>query len=81
VIELSFMLVLRTQSDSDDSQWVAHYNRARPHSGLGPGLGPGIPELGGERLCGYAIPGDHRVLAEPILGGLHCEYRLERVAA
>ena len=59
-------------------EWVAHYNRGRPHSGLG----PGIPEPGGavKRLSGDEIPSDHRVVAEPILGGLHQEYRLERVA-
>jgi hypothetical protein len=34
-----------------------------------------------KRLSGYRIPSDHRVLAEPILGGLHHEYRLERIAA
>jgi transposase InsO family protein len=60
-------------------EWVAHYNRGRPHSGPG----PGIPEPGGaaKRVSGHAIPSDQRVLAEPILRGLHHEYRLERVAA
>lgn len=62
-------------------EWVAHYNRGRPHSSLG----PGIPEPTGsdtvKQLSGHRIPSDHRVLAKPILGGLHHEYRLERVAA
>jgi putative transposase len=63
------------------NEWVAHYNRGRPHSSLGPGIPE--PTAGGavKRLSGYRIPSDHRVLAEPILGGLHHEYRLERVAA
>jgi putative transposase len=61
--------------------WVAHYNKGRPHSSLGPGIPE--PTAGGavKRLSGYRIPSDHRVLAEPILAGLHHEYRLERVAA
>jgi hypothetical protein len=62
-------------------EWVAHYNKGRPYSSLGPGIPE--PTAGGAvtRLSGYGIPSDHRVLAEPILGGLHHEYRLERVAA
>lgn len=62
-------------------EWVVDYNRGRPHSSLG----PGIPEPGAgmmvKRLSGYRIPNDHRVLGESILGGLHHEYRLKRVAA
>jgi transposase InsO family protein len=61
--------------------WVARYNKGRPHSSLG----PGIPEstVGGavRGLSGYRIPSDHRILAEPILEGLHHEYRLEMIAA
>ena len=61
--------------------WTAHYNKGRPHSSLG----PGIPdqtihkvELQTQRHC---IPKDHRVVVAPILGGLHHEYKRERVAA
>ncbi|PYV24470.1 MAG: transposase [Acidobacteria bacterium] len=62
-------------------EWAAHYNNGRPHSSLGPGIPE--PRAGGrvKRLSGFRIPSDHRVLAESILGGLHHEYRLERVAA
>jgi transposase InsO family protein len=60
-------------------EWVAHYNRGRPHASLGPGI-PDAPDLS-------AVPSDHqireghRVAIKSILGGLHHEYRLERRAA
>jgi transposase InsO family protein len=62
-------------------EWVAHYNRGRPHSSLG----PGIPEPSGgipaPQISGHCIPCGHRVVGSPVLGGLHHEYRLEKVAA
>ena len=62
-------------------QWVVHYNRGRPHASLG----PGIPDRPGNDLtplsCGHRIRDGHRVRAEPVLGGLHHEYRLEPLAA
>jgi hypothetical protein len=62
-------------------EWVAHYNRGRPHSSLG----PGIPDPGScyehVKPCGHKIPIDHRVVSKAILGGLHHEYSLERAAA
>jgi transposase InsO family protein len=61
--------------------YVDHYNRARPHSSLG----PGIPEPSGgipvPQISGHSIPYRHRVVGSPVLGGLHHEYRLEKVAA
>ena len=62
-------------------EWVAHYNKGRPYSSLGPEIPE--PTAGGAvtPLSGYGIPSDHRVLAEPILGGLQLEFRLEGVAA
>jgi putative transposase len=62
-------------------EWVAHYNKGRPHSSLGPGIPE--PRAGGpvKRPSANRIPSDYRVLAESILGGLHHEYRLEKVAA
>jgi putative transposase len=61
--------------------WMAHYNRGRPHSSLGPGIPD--PELGDPppKLCGHQLPSDHKVVARPILGGLHHEYRLQMLAA
>ena len=61
--------------------WVTHYNRGRPHASLGPGLpepGVGIPA---KSVTGHRLPAGHRVVSKPILGGLHHEYQLERVAA
>jgi transposase InsO family protein len=60
--------------------WVRHYNRGRPHTSLGPGLPEPSPALP-QRPCGHRLPAGHRVVATPILGGLHHEYRLLREAA
>jgi putative transposase len=63
------------------TSWMSHYNRGRPHSRLGPGIPD--PRSGDLRVkpCGHRIPLGHRVVATPILGGLHHEYRLQRLAA
>lgn len=62
-------------------RWAHHYNEARPHSSLGPGIPnppPGLPlPLQAHRHC---LPDGARVAATPILGGLHHEYRLDRAA-
>jgi len=61
-------------------EWVAHYNQGRPHASLG----PGIPNVPLDRLApanGHRIPDGHRVVAVPILAGLHHVYRLEPLAA
>ena len=61
-------------------EWVAHYNQGRPHASLGPGIPDGL--LGTlPRQSGHRIPDGHRVIAAPILAGLHHDYRLERLAA
>jgi len=59
-------------------EWVTHYNGGRPHASLGPGVpdGAALAPVSTERR----IPDGHRVVAKPILGGLHHEYRLERAA-
>jgi hypothetical protein len=61
-------------------EWVAHYNHGRPHASLGPGI-PGVPLDRLARPNGHQIPDGQRVIAAPILGGLHHEYRLEPLAA
>jgi putative transposase len=64
------------------NEWVQHYNAGRPHMALGPGIPQPPPELPvplhGHRHC---IPEHLRVVARPILSGLHHEYKLEEKAA
>jgi transposase InsO family protein len=61
-------------------EWVAHYNRGRPHASLG----PGIPDPSSVRVTTqshrHRLPAGHRVSSRSILGGLHHEYQLERAA-
>jgi hypothetical protein len=52
--------------------WVAYYNRSRPHSALGPGVPDPPTEI--ER---HQIGKPFRVIAKPVLGGLHHDYALE----
>jgi putative transposase len=61
-------------------EWVAHYNQGRPHASLGPGI-PNVPLDKLAPAHGHRIPDGHRVVAAPILAGLHHEYRLESLAA
>jgi transposase InsO family protein len=61
--------------------WGLHYNRGRPHSSLGPGLPAPPPGLPAAPIAGHDRPRDMRVVARSMLGGLHHEYGLERLAA
>ena len=62
-------------------EWVAHYNRGRPHASLGPGLPQPFPDTDQPVAAGHRLPEHTEVIATPILGGLHHEYRLARRAA
>jgi putative transposase len=62
-------------------EWVAHYNRGRPHASLGPGIPEGPANEVISTPTGHRLPDRHRVAATAILGGLHHEYRLEPKAA
>jgi len=59
-------------------EWVAHYNRGRPHSALGPGV-PDPPKgtavLPRSKLRYWLVAGAF-VRAKSVLGGLHHEYSL-----
>jgi putative transposase len=62
--------------------WKTHYCQGRPHASLGPGLpepADGLPVLRQKQR--HQIPTGYRVSAKAILGGLHHEYRLEKIAA
>ena len=61
------------------NEWVAHYNRSRPHMALG----PGVPDPPPANVRPSAQPPRHQigerlvVRAKSVLGGLHHEYQLE----
>lgn len=60
--------------------WVSHYNRVRPHLGLG----PGIPDQGLAaplRAHRHCFEEAKRVTCTAVLSGLHHEYELKRAAA
>ena len=63
------------------AEFAVHYNRARPHTSLG----PGIPEPTQAKVPATAhrhmLPAGFSVASTPVLGGLHHEYRLEKEAA
>jgi len=62
-------------------EWAAHYNHGRPHRSLGPGIPLPLDPLPSPSACRHQIRGDCRVRAKPVLGGLHHEYFLEKLAA
>jgi putative transposase len=63
-------------------EWVVHYNQGRPHMSLGPGIPDPPPvSLVFEQGHRHAVPDGFLVKKKSILGGLHHEYRLERIAA
>ena len=62
--------------------WVAHYNRGRPHSRLGPGIpDPPVDLPVRPHEHRHRIPSYCKVVAHPVLGGLHHEYSLLAKAA
>jgi putative transposase len=63
-------------------EWVGHYNTGHPHMSLGPGL-PQPPAAQPVALHAHLhrLPEHQRMVASPILSGLHHEYRLGKKAA
>jgi len=61
--------------------WQVHYNRARPHSRLGPGLPQPPPGLPARWVSGHRLPPGTCIVSRPILDALHHEYGLQRLAA
>jgi putative transposase len=63
-------------------EWVQHYNTSRPHMSLGPGIPQPLASLPVPvQRCRHRLPEHLQVVACPILGGLHHDYRLEEKAA
>lgn len=62
-------------------EWVEHYNHARPHSALGPGVPDSPDRLFAPRGDGHGSPDRVRIHKKAVLGGLHHEYRLEKLAS
>jgi transposase InsO family protein len=63
-------------------EWMTHYNEGRPHMSLGPGIPKPIRTLPGpQQAHRHRIPVGQCVEAQPIIGGLHHDYRLEMRAA
>jgi putative transposase len=63
-------------------EWVTHYNRGRPHASLGRGIPecPEVDQVDGASY-GHRLPTGYEGTVRAILGGLHHEYRLQRMAA
>lgn len=63
------------------TNWATHYNHARVHTSLGPGVPDPIrpsPPMSGNR---HRLPAGHILRSNAVLGGLHHEYWLEKMAA
>ena len=52
-------------------EWKMHYNPGRPHACFGPSVPESPPGLPVPPITGHRLPRDARVVARPILGGLH----------
>ena len=64
------------------TNWMTHYNKGRPHSSLGPGIPNPPSDLPvALQTLRHRIPNHLKVMAHPILGGLHHEYGLLPKAA
>jgi len=64
------------------TNWVAHYNRGRPHSSIGPGIPDPPSDLPvSPQIHRHHIPNHLKVVARSVLGGLHHEYGLMPKAA
>ena len=61
--------------------WIAHFNHARPHMSLGPGIPAPVRPRPQENAHRHRIPAGRVVRRVAILGGLHHDYWLEKVAA
>jgi transposase InsO family protein len=59
------------------AEWVRHFNTARPHTALGPGIpDPSIDVAADFQPDRHKLPAGTPVAARPVLGGLHRECSL-----
>jgi transposase InsO family protein len=61
-------------------EWTCHYNRARPHRSLGPGIPDPAQQIPPPCNQIDQLRRASQVIAKPILGGLHHEYRWANTA-
>src|SRR5262245_21643539 len=61
--------------------WTLRYHRRRSHSSLGPGMPDRSSVNAPIQSERHAIPKDCRIVVTSILGGLHHEYALQKIAA
>lgn len=63
------------------AEWIAHFNAARPHSALGPGIpDPPISLPAKLQQQRHKQPSGSQLITRPVLGGLHHEYSLQLAA-
>jgi transposase InsO family protein len=62
-------------------EFVSFYNRGRPHSSLGPGIPEPVEACVPAEVNRHHLPAGYRIAKTAVLGGLHHEYRLEKVTA
>jgi transposase InsO family protein len=61
--------------------WMTHFNHGRPHMSLGPGIPAPVYPSPPESTDRHRIPAGHVIRSKPVLGGLHHQYSLDKVAA
>jgi hypothetical protein len=61
--------------------WVTHYNHARVHMSLGPGIPAPLTPSPPENPHRHRLPANQMIRSKAVLGGLHHEYWLEKIAA
>ena len=61
--------------------WATRFNHGQPHLSLGPGIPAPLQQPPPENGSRHSIPAGHVIRSKPVLGGLHHQYSLEKVAA
>ena len=57
------------------AEWAEHYNRGRPHSALDRSVPEATDHVPAPlEVTRHGLPSDVRIIARPVLGGLHHEY-------